>query len=522
MGFNSFTFILLFLPILLLGWHGLNKYQKYAVADVFLVLMSLYFYYSFGAAFLVVLLSSIAGNYALSALLAWHEKRNPGKTENTSKSSFAKNIKVIGVIFNLALLFYFKYLGFFIDNINSLTGATFTSKEILMPIGISFFTFGQISFIVDRANGEAPHYGLIGYLMYTVYFPKLIQGPIAFHKEMIDQFQDKKLRNLDTNKMAMGIMAFIIGLSKKVLLADNLAKTVNYGFHYTYNLDTLTVIAVMLAYTFEIYLDFSGYCDMASGVSLMLGYELPVNFNSPYKAATSKELWQRWHMTLSRFFIKYVYIPLGGSRKGKVRTIINVLVVFVLSGLWHGAGWTYICWGLMQGLLVVWDNLGITGIREDADDESRKSKTRYLLTKEPLIKVPRAVGNAITFTMFLLSLIFFGSYDMTYAFKMFDRIFFWTYPGFLYRTAENLAIPENYLFRMFFSQIGKTSMVTAVYLITFVLLLIISAFVMTRRNTMQIIHSTKFDKKTIWGLAVLFVWSFISLSNVSTFIYFQF
>ena len=232
--------------------------------------------------------------------------------------------------------------------------------------------------------------------MYTVYFPKLIQGPIAFHKEMIDQFTDKSLRKYDPEKMAKGIMSFIIGLSKKVLLADTLSKMVVYGFHYTYYLDTITVIVVMLAYTFQIYLDFSGYCDMANGVSLMLGFKLPVNFNSPYKAATAKELWQRWHMTLSRFFIKYVYIPLGGSRKGKIRTIINVLVVFILSGLWHGAGWTYICWGLMQGLLVVWDNLGIVGVREDR-------KAKYLFRDKPLIAIPRALGNALTFIMFLLN-----------------------------------------------------------------------------------------------------------------------
>jgi alginate O-acetyltransferase complex protein AlgI len=507
MGFNSFTFILLFLPILLIGWHGLNRMKKHTVADIFLVIMSLYFYYTFGAAFLGILLVSAAVNYLLSALI---EKRYVA----------SHIIKVSGVLFNLALLFYFKYLGFFIDNINALTGATLTVKEILMPIGISFFTFGQISFIVDRANGEAPHYSFLEYLMYTVYFPKLIQGPIAFHKEMIDQFRDKNLRSFDSDRMAKGIMSFIIGLSKKVLLADNMAKAVNYGFHYTYYMDTLTVIAVMLAYTFEIYLDFSGYCDMANGVSLMLGYKLPINFNSPYKAATSKELWQRWHMTLSRFFIKYVYIPLGGSRKGKARTMANVLIVFVLSGLWHGAGWTYICWGLMQGILVVFDNLGITGIRENEVPSGKKSK--YLFRDKPLITLPRPLGNAITFTMFVISLVFFGSQDMTYALQMFKRLFFWTYPGFLYRTAENLAVPENYLFKMFLTQIGKQNLVTGVYMITFILLLAVSAFVMTRKNTAEIVEDTDFDKKTVAGMVVLFIWSFISLSNVSTFIYFQF
>ena len=515
MGFNSFTFILLFLPILLAGWHLLNRVQKYTVADIFLIFMSLYFYYSFGAEFLVILAISIAGNYGLSELLQ--------KRKNCKPLGFARTIKIIGILFNLGLLFYFKYLGFFIDNLNALGGMNLTAKEILMPIGISFYTFGQISYIVDRTNGEAPRYSFKDYVLYTVYFPKLIQGPIAFHKEMIDQFQDKNIRKFNIDKFAKGMMSFIIGLSKKVLLADTLAKAVNYGFMQTYYLDTITVIMVMLAYTFEIYLDFSGYCDMAGGVSLMLGYELPINFNSPYKATTSKELWQRWHMTLSRFFIKYVYIPLGGSRKGKLLTVINVLVVFVLSGLWHGAGWTYICWGLMQGLLVVWDNLGIIGIKENCEASASEQKAhRYLLFDKPLITIPRSLGNALTFSLFTVSLVFFGSKDMTYALQMFKRLFFWTYPGFLYRTSENLEIAENYVLRQLFSQLGMNNMVTAVNLATFIILLIICAFVMSRKNTAEIVKEARYSKKLVVGLAVLFIWSFISLSNVSTFIYFQF
>ncbi len=509
MGFNSFNFILLFLPILLVVWHLLNRSKKYILADIFLTGMSLYYYYTFGLSFLVILLVSIAVNYLLSMVI--------------DKAPSSKGVvKVIGVLFNLGLLFYFKYLGFFMDNVSALTGTDSFTKEILMPIGISFFTFGQISFIVDRANGEADGYSFLEYVLYTVYFPKLIQGPIAFHKEMIDQFRQKSLRSYNSDRFARGLMSFIIGLGKKVILADTLAKSVNYGFHYTYFLDTLTVIAVMLAYTFQIYLDFSGYCDMASGVSLMLGYELPVNFNSPYKAATSKELWQRWHMTLSRFFIKYVYIPLGGSRKGKLRTVINVLIVFVLSGLWHGAGWTYICWGLMQGLLVVWDDLGIVGVKSPKGEDGSQKKARYLFRKKPLVMIPRALSNALTFLMFVFSLIFFRSQDMTYALQMFKRAAFWTYPGFLYRTASQLEIGENYVIRQLFSQLGISGGDTLAYMITLILLLVVSGFIMTRKNTREIIDTTKFSTKTVIGLVVIFIWSFVSLSNVSTFIYFQY
>ena len=505
MGFNSFQFILLFLPALLAGWYIFNRFEKFAVADVFLCLMSLYFYYSFGASFLVILLVSMAGNYLLSFLM----DRISGK----------RVLKTVGVLFNLALLFYFKYLGFFVDNVNALTGGTLTARQILMPIGISFFTFGQISFIVDRANGKAPHYPVLKYVMYTVYFPKLIQGPIAFHEEMISQFEDKSLRRFDADNFAKGLMSFIIGLGKKAILADTLSKVVVYGFHYTYYLDTITVTLVMLAYTFQIYLDFSGYCDMASGVSLMLNYKLPVNFNSPYKAATPKELWQRWHMTLSRFFIKYVYIPLGGSRKGKIRTMINVLIVFVLSGLWHGAGWTYICWGLMQGLLVVWDNLGIVGVKDKDGNKSGK----FLFRKEPLLWIPHSLGNALTFIMFVVSLVFFGSQNMTYAIQMFKQFFFFTYPGFLYKTSENLKLAENYLPRQLAIQLHMSDgVMNIIYVTTFVIILLISAIVMTRKNTQEIVETLRRDGKTIAFLTLIFIWSFVSLSNVSTFIYFQF
>ncbi len=507
MGFNSFTFIIIFLPILLIVWHLLNRARQFTLADIFLTGMSLYYYYSFGLSFLAILLVSIAVNYGISFLME--------KKRNTVKAA-----EIIGVIFNLSLLFYFKYLGFFGDIISSLTSKSFSFKEILMPIGISFFTFGQISFIADRARGDAPHYRFLDYCLYTVYFPKLIQGPIAFHKEMIDQFRKKSLRRFDTDTFARGIMSFIIGLGKKVLLADTLAKSVDYGFHYTYYLDTLTVIAVMLAYTFQIYLDFSGYCDMAGGVSMMLGYRLPDNFNSPYKAANVKELWQRWHMTLSRFFIRYVYIPLGGSRKGKVRTVLNVLIVFVLSGLWHGAGWTYMAWGLMQGLLVVWDDLGIVGVKEIWEESEKKP--RFLFRKEPLILIPRALSNILTFLMFVVSLIFFRSQDMTYAFMMFKRLFVFTFPGFFYRTASQLEISENYVLRQIFSRIGSGGGDNIVYVLTLLLLLAVSGFIMTRKNTRQIIEETTFRPGTALWLGIVFVWSFISLSDVSTFIYFQY
>jgi len=383
-----------------------------------------------------------------------------------------------------------------------------------MPIGISFYTFQQMSYIIDRGRGDAKHYSFIDYALYVTFFPKLIEGPISFHKEILSQFNSDEKRNFNKDNFQKGLILFILGLSKKVLLADNLSLVVNYGFEQTFFLDTLTVIAVMLAYTFQIYFDFSGYCDMASGISLMMNIELPLNFNSPYKAATVKELWQRWHMTLSRFFIKYVYIPLGGSRKGKMRTVCNVLIVFILSGLWHGAGWTYICWGLMQGLLVVWDDIGIVEV-------AGSSKNKYLFRQKPLIKVPRFIGQIFTFTFFVISLFFFGAQDMNYAIGMFKRLFYFTYPGFLTRTASQLDLAENYVLSQVITM-AAPQLENAMYIATMIILLAICFFVNTRKTAYEIAMNTKINKKMTIGLVILFIWSFISLSQVSTFIYFQF
>ena len=503
MLFNSFSFILLFLPITLIGWFLLNKLENKSFADIFIIAMSLFFYSRFGVNIMLIMCASIVVNYVISAAMNQFNAR-----------AKVRALKIIGIIVNLAFLFYFKYYDFFVGSAVEALGMNYKSAQIIMPIGISFYTFQQMSYIIDRGRGEAEHYSLIDYALYVTFFPKLIEGPIAFHEEILSQFKSPEKRKINPENFQKGIILFVLGLSKKVLLADNLSLVVNYGFEQTFYLDTLTVIAVMLAYTFQIYFDFSGYCDMASGIAFMMNIELPINFNSPYKAATVKELWQRWHMTLSRFFVKYVYIPLGGSRKGKARTVLNVLIVFVLSGLWHGAGWTYICWGLMQGLLVVWDDIGIVAVEGS-------NKGKYLFRDKPLIKVPKIIGQVFTFTFFVISLFFFGASDMTYAIGMFKRLFYFTYPGFLTRTASQLDLAENYVLSQIISMVAP-SFENALYIATLIILLAICFFVNTRKNAYEIATSAKVTIKFTFGLAVLFIWSFISLSQVSTFIYFQF
>ena len=337
MLFNSYIFIFIFLPAVLLGWYGLNKLQKYELAKVFLTGMSLWFYGYFNTYYLFIIIASILINYLISYLLTFCKTRRANHF-----GLFA------GVAANLAILFYFKYYDFFIENINYVFRADFNLKHILLPLGISFFTFQQLSFIIDRCTGKTEHYSFINYAAFVTFFPQLIAGPIVLYKEIIPQFDDLSRRNFDISSFARGISLFVIGLSKKVLLADVLALVTNFGFEQTYFLDSPSTLLVILSYTFQIYFDFSGYSDMAIGLGYMFNVQLPVNFNSPYKACSVKELWQRWHMTLSRFFVTYVYIPLGGSKKGKARTILNTMVIFSLSGLWHGANWTYVAWGVMQ------------------------------------------------------------------------------------------------------------------------------------------------------------------------------
>lgn len=448
MLFNSYIFIFIFLPAVLLGWYGLNKLQKYELAKVFLTGMSLWFYGYFNTYYLFIIIASILINYLISYLLTFCKTRRANQF-----GLFA------GVAANLAILFYFKYYDFFIENINYVFRADFNLKHILLPLGISFFTFQQLSFIIDRCTGKTEHYSFINYAAFVTFFPQLIAGPIVLYKEIIPQFDDLSRRNFDISSFARGISLFVIGLSKKVLLADVLALVTNFGFEQTYFLDSPSTLLVILSYTFQIYFDFSGYSDMAIGLGYMFNVQLPVNFNSPYKACSVKELWQRWHMTLSRFFVTYVYIPLGGSKKGKARTILNTMVIFSLSGLWHGANWTYVAWGVMQGLLVVWDNLGIIGVRGSQE----KNPSRFY--------IPRWLGWFFTFSFFNLSLFFFRSESMAHAFQMFKNLFSFRNTGYIHKLVINMDIPEFYIFKQAVTMFAP-EMLPVAYIILFLLILI--------------------------------------------------
>lgn len=261
------------------------------------------------------------------------------------------------IIINIGLLFYFKYLNFAISNVNAFFGSSFALRDLVLPVGISFFTFQQIAYVVSTFEGEILDSDLLDYLVYILYFPKILMGPLMEPADFLLQLNNPNNKKVDWDRFASGIFIFSLGLFKKVRIADVLARGVSWGFENVASATAIDWIFIMLSYTFEIYFDFSGYSDMAVGASYMLNITLPINFNSPYKATSIRDFWKRWHISLTKFFTKYVYIPLGGNRNGIGHTCLNTMIVFLISGLWHGANWTFILWGGVHGLLSLFDRI---------------------------------------------------------------------------------------------------------------------------------------------------------------------
>jgi alginate O-acetyltransferase complex protein AlgI len=337
MLFNSYPFIFLFLPTVLVGYFVVGRLRNLAPV-IWLALASLAFYAFSNWQFVALLLASIAFNYAIGILLIAQRLRATRRL----------TVLTIGVGGDLLVLGIFKYAGFVAANLNTLFSTGF-SVEIWLPVGISFYTFTQIAFLVDAYRGKVAHYALPHYALFVTYFPHLIAGPILHHKDMIPQFERAEAKRPNAHLMLCGLMIFAVGLFKKTCLADGIAPLVALAFGPTSpSFDQAWIGA--LAYTFQLYFDFSGYSDMAIGISLMFGIFLPLNFNSPYQATSIIDFWRRWHMTLSQFLRDYLYIPLGGNRHGPTLRYVNLMVTMVLGGLWHGAAWTFAAWGALHGL----------------------------------------------------------------------------------------------------------------------------------------------------------------------------
>jgi D-alanyl-lipoteichoic acid acyltransferase DltB (MBOAT superfamily) len=345
--FNSYPFILLFLPATLVVFFQLGRLSPKLAAG-WLAAASLFFYGWWNPVYVALLVASILFNYAMGIAIV--------RADAAGDARRKKRLLVVAVAGDLAVLGYYKYANFFLDSVNAVLGTSANLGTIVLPLGISFFTFTQIAFLADAYQGKAREYSFVHYGLFVTYFPHLIAGPILHHREMMPQFGLPGTYRANYDDIAAGITIFVIGLFKKVIIADGVAQYVGPVFDAPQAGVTLTFLEAWcgaLAYTFQLYFDFSGYSDMAVGLSLMFGVRLPINFHSPYKAVNIIDFWRRWHMTLSRFLRDYLYIPLGGNRKGPGRRYANLMVTMLLGGLWHGAGWTFVVWGGLHGAYLV-------------------------------------------------------------------------------------------------------------------------------------------------------------------------
>lgn len=357
MLFNSYEFIFLFLPITFFVYFWLNKKRLTQASKAWLVFASLFFYSWWNIIYLPLILGSILFNFAVGSTIS--------KMDVVQKKRISPKVMLaFGIVSNILLLGYFKYMDFFIANTNMLIGTQWDLMHIILPLGISFFTFTQIAYLVDAYRNEVKEMDYLNYTLFVTFFPHLLAGPILHHKEMMPQFDSIKSKAINYRNIAAGLFLFSIGLFKKVVIADTFAQWANAGFDTAQSLNLIEAWATSLSYTFQLYFDFSGYTDMALGVALMFNIRLPINFNSPYKALDIQDFWRRWHITLSRFLRDYIYIPLGGNRNGEFRTYSNLFTVFLVGGLWHGASWMFIIWGALHGSAIVihraWKSLGLS------------------------------------------------------------------------------------------------------------------------------------------------------------------
>ncbi|MBQ3791298.1 MAG: MBOAT family protein [Lachnospiraceae bacterium] len=347
MQFTSFYFILVFLPVTLLLYHGIGSRNRSAARLLLLA-----------ASFLFCGLSDLWSLFILLAQILVGVFFSVHILRAGSRSARARHLLILAVTLQIAALAYFKYMGFLVGSIGILLNRDMVWQNLILPIGISYTTFTQIAFLADCYRGTIREaVSPVTYALYLAFFPRLVQGPITAGTDLLTELSGDSGGRVTAEGLADGLVLFVLGLSKKIFLADLFGRPVDFAFHSIPFLSTLDILIVILSYSFQIYFDFSGYSDMAIGIARMFGYTLPVNFNSPYRADSITDFWRRWHMSLTGFLREYIYFPLGGSRKGPARTCLNILIVYLLSGLWHGANWTFLLWGLLHGLLQVTERI---------------------------------------------------------------------------------------------------------------------------------------------------------------------
>ena len=488
MLFNSYVFILLFLPLAWCAYFGLNYLKKYKLAQAALVIASFVFYGYQDWRLCILLLTTIVVNYAFHLILL-QMPQCVGK----------KVVLALGIFLNLGLLFYFKYWNFTFETLYTLLGRSYVMKNIVLPLGISFFTFQQISMLVDSSKPDMEKYGFLDYSLFVSFFPQLIAGPIVLHQEMIPQFYEEEKKKVNFGNLTAGFEYFIIGFAKKVLVADYFARICDAGYANLSRLNVYSTILTILAFTLQIYFDFSGYCDMAKGLGKMFNFEIAINFNSPYKAKSISEFWKRWHMTLTRFLTQYLYIPLGGNRKGKWRTYANIMIVFALSGLWHGADWTFIAWGIMHGMMQVFDRM----------------------SKNVWSKIPKWMQWSVTFVMINIAWVFFRADYSRQSIYLLQRLFVggsgWG-QEFLLKEACDSTLGLVLVLKMVAP--GAAMILRQVWML-FVFVLW-TGICVVMPSSHEMVEKRNCSGKYFMFLSLVFLWAFICLSQVSKFIYFNF
>ena len=485
MQFNSYIFILLFLPCFILGYFLLNKISA-QLGKLVIIIAGIVFYLYAGVKTAIVLGISIITTLLFSLVL--EKQRGRG----------ARLLLTCSIVFNVSFLFFYKYSNFAITTINDILGQQkFTLHKIILPLGISFFTFQQIMFLVSVFRKEIEKVNVVDYLAYILYFPKLIMGPLSDPKDLISQINDSRLKRFDIDNFAIGLKLFSLGLFKKMLLADTFARGVSWGFS---NLKVATsgdLILVMLFYTFEIYFDFSGYSDMAVGISKMVNITLPINFDSPYKALSIRDFWKRWHVSLTNFLTKYIYFPLGGSQKGYIRTYINIMLVFLVSGIWHGANWTFILWGCIHGLLQVFERLFS---KQKNNDDNSAAKWIY------------------TFLMINVLWLLFRSESIAQWATIMKKIISFKNMGISGGLINSFILPET---TFIIEQLKLIKFNNAIRGFSMILFLAFSFFIcLIPENNCK--NCKKIGLISMFICALAFVWAFLCLSSESVFVYFNF
>ena len=489
MLFNSYEFIFLFLPITFFVYFWLNKKRLTQASKAWLVFASLFFYSWWNVIYLPLILGSILFNFAVGSTIS---KRGFTAVKNGLSR---KSLLTFGIVANILLLGYFKYMDFFIGNANILLGTQWDLMRIVLPLGISFFTFTQIAYLVDAYRDEVREMDYLNYTLFVTFFPHLLAGPILHHKEMMPQFDSIKSKVVNYRNIAAGLFLFSVGLFKKVVIADTFAVWANAGFDTAQTLNLIEAWATSLSYTFQLYFDFSGYTDMALGVALLFNIKLPINFNSPYKALNIQDFWRRWHITLSRFLRDYIYIPLGGNRNGEFRTYANLFTVFLVGGLWHGASWMFVAWGALHGIAIVihraWQQTGLI-------------MHKYL-------------AWFFTFNFINITWVFFRAEEWQDAQKILGGMI----------GLQGIVLPERLLkysngFDTLFVRFGTVYEHIDGKAQTTVYLLLVLVMVLMLKNSVQLWHEFKTTRLNLLFSLTLFITALSMMSRVSEFLYFNF